>query len=194
VKVVVCGANGFPTASVKPDIVRVISVLSGNGACGTSTTLWLLLPKLIESGTAGVLPPVNWTVVPVTVSGLIGLLNTIRISALSPTFAEPFGGETERIVGSVVSTLAPVEKDSTGLPNGSAGNDRPFVACSAELIPTSTRLFAVKGVFGVIRTTVPPLSKLTVLGTTAKLQQVFGPSVFCTRLTVVVFTLAGFNG
>src|SRR5215831_5826497 len=73
VNVVVCADTGFPTWSVTPEIVRVISVLSGKGACGTSTTLWLLLLKLMESGTAIVPPPVNWTVVPFTVSGSIGL-------------------------------------------------------------------------------------------------------------------------
>src|SRR5260370_17909093 len=59
VKVVVCGATAFPATSVTPEMASVICVLSGKGACGTSSTLLLLVLNLIESGTAGVPPPVH---------------------------------------------------------------------------------------------------------------------------------------
>src|SRR5215471_12288065 len=133
VNVVVCGVTAFPATSVTPEIFSVIKVLSGRGACSTSTTLWLLLLKLIESGIAVVPPPVNWIVVPFTASGLTGLLNTTRTSALSPTFTEPLGGATDTITGATVSAPAPVAKKTKFCVNGNA---RPFVPFSPVLICT----------------------------------------------------------
>ncbi len=49
-------------------------------------------------------------------------------------------------------------------------------------------VLAASGALGVIWIAVPPLIRLTVLGTAGKVQQ-----TSCTRLTVVVFTVAGFS-
>src|SRR5258707_13113309 len=51
VKCVVCPTTAFPARSVTPDTASGITVLSGSGQCGTSSALWLLLVKLIESAT-----------------------------------------------------------------------------------------------------------------------------------------------
>src|SRR5580693_3537784 len=110
VNVVAWVATELPATSVTPLIVSVITVLSGSGVCGTSWTVWLLLLKLIESGTSVIPPPVSWMLLALTVNGLIGLLNNTTTCALSPTFVDPLGGDTDNTVGFVVSGPAPVVK------------------------------------------------------------------------------------
>ena len=78
-------------------------------------------------------PLILLIVVPLTVNGLIGLLNTTRTWALSPTFTEPFGGDTDTIAGATVSVPAPVVKNRTFWVNGNAS---PFVPCRPPLICT----------------------------------------------------------
>src|SRR5262249_33156528 len=133
VNVVVCDAATFPAKSVTPVMVSVITVLSGKGACGTTTTLWLLLLKLIESATAVVPPPVNWMLPAFTVNALIGSLNTTLTCALSPTFTDPLGGDTDTIAGATVSVPVPVSKNTGSCVNGKAN---PFVPCNPLLICT----------------------------------------------------------
>src|SRR6185437_3821966 len=146
VNVVVCAGAAFPATSVTPAIATVISVLSGNGACGTNTTFWLLLLKLIASATAVTPPLLSWIVPAFAVSGFTGSLNVTSISALSPTFTAPLGGDTEMIAGATVSGFVPVTKKATSCVNGSA---IPFVPCNPALICTKYSVFGANGVLGV---------------------------------------------
>ena len=58
-------------------------------------------------GTSVVEPALNWIVLPVTETGLIGLLKVTETRVLVPMLVELLVGACERIVGAAVSTLFP---------------------------------------------------------------------------------------
>jgi hypothetical protein len=117
------------------------------------------LLKLIESGPTVTPPPLSVTLLALKVSGLIGLLNTNRTSALSPTFPDPFGGDVELAVNVVVSAAAAVVKDSALGESTDKGNPlTPWIPAPSRQLVT---VFGTSSSRGLTCSSVPPFSKLT---------------------------------
>src|SRR5436190_24090141 len=59
----------LPATSFTPAIVNVITVAAGSGAWGVTPTIWFAPLNVIAPGIVVTPPPLNWTVVELTVSG-----------------------------------------------------------------------------------------------------------------------------
>src|SRR3974390_3146255 len=107
VNCVVCDVTALPAMSVTPELVSVITVEGGSTSLGGICTSWLFWLKLMAPGTTVWFPPLTWMVVPFTVSGSIGALNSTRRLAFTGTLLSLSAGLTPATV-TPVSRLVPV--------------------------------------------------------------------------------------